>query len=172
MTIEATNGTFNVQPKRGFVSYSQKYNGGMVYAVARVQESDTFDQDMGMAVAFAKCELSIRRFEESKAVKVVEEMHRQLRKELKLSPDQNASRFWSKHISTACSYLRELRRYRRNQEKVLALVSSGEYEGKSYKEMLKLAHDRVLLEEAEAKKKKEAEAKKKAKKESVNADGE
>ena len=147
MTLEATNGTFNVQPKRGFVSYSQRYNGGMVYAVARVQEGDAFDQDMGMAVAFAKCELSIRRFEESKAAKVVEEMHRQLRKELKLSPDQNASRFWSKHISTACSYLRELRRYRRNQEKVLALISAGEYAGKSYSEMLKLAHDRVLLEE-------------------------
>jgi hypothetical protein len=147
MTIETTNGTFNVQPKRGFVSYSQRYNGGMVYAVARVQEGDTFDQNMGMAVAFAKCELSIRRFEEAKAAKVVEDMHRQLRKEQLLSPDKNASRFWSKHIGTACSYLRELRRYRRNQEKVLALVSAGEYAGKTYSEMLKLAHDRVLLEE-------------------------
>lgn len=151
MKLESTNGTFNVQPKRGFVSYTQKYNDGMVYAVARVQDGDTFDQDMGMAVAFAKCELSIRRFEETKAAKVVADMHRMLRKEQKLTPDQDASRFWSRHISTACGYLRELRRYRRNQEKVLAIVSSGEYAGKSYNEMLKLAHDRVLLEESEKK---------------------
>jgi ABC-type molybdate transport system ATPase subunit len=65
-----------------------------------------------------------------------------------------------------------LLRYLRNQKKVVALIESGEYVGHKYNEMLKLAHDRVLLEEAEAKKKKEAEAKKKTKKESADATGE
>jgi ABC-type molybdate transport system ATPase subunit len=51
-----------------------------------------------------------------------------------------------------------LLRYLRNQKKVVALIESGEYVGHKYNEMLKLAHDRVLLEEAEAKKAKEAKS--------------
>jgi hypothetical protein len=77
---------------------------------------------------------------------------------LKKSPDQDASRFWSRHIATASDYHKELLRYLRNQKKVVALIESGEYLGKPYNEMLKLAHDRVLLEEAEAKKAKEVKS--------------
>ena len=157
------NGGFNVQEKRGFVSYAAPYNGGMVFDVARVSADDKFDEELGKAIAFARVELTIRIHEERKALRVVNEMQARLKAELKKSPDQDASRFWSRHIATASDYHKELLRYLRNQKKVVALIESGEYVGRKYNEMLKLAHDRVLLEEAEAKKKKETEAKKKAK---------
>lgn len=149
------NGGFNIQEKRGFVSYAAPYNGGMVFEVARVSKDDTFDVELGKAIAFARVELTIRIYEERKALRVVNDMQARLKDELKKSPDQDASRFWSRHISTASDYHKELLRYLRNQKKVLALIESGEYLGKQYNEMLKLAHDRVLLEEAEAKKAKE-----------------
>lgn len=154
------NGGFNVQEKRGFVSYAAPYNGGVVYDVARVSDGDEFDVELGKAIAFARVELAIRVHEERKALRVMNDMQARLKAEVKKSPDQDASRFWSRHIATASDYHKELLRYRRNQKKVVALIESGEYVGRKYNEMLKLAHDRVLLEEAEAKKKKEAEAKK------------
>jgi hypothetical protein len=147
-----TNGGFNVQEKRGFVSYSAPYNGGMVVSVARVSPDDTFDVELGKAISCARVELTIRIHEERKALRVMKDMQSRLKAELTKSPDKDASRFWSRHIATASEYHRELVRYRRNQAKVVALVESGEYIGKPYNEMLKLAHDRVLLEEAEAKK--------------------
>lgn len=163
------NGGFNVQEKRGFVSYAAPYNNGMVYDVARVSVDDKFDEELGKAIAFARVEFAIRTHEERKARRIVREMQEHLNKELKKSPDQDASRFWSKHIATASQYHNELLRYRRNQRRVVELIESGEYIGKPYKEMLKLAHDRALLEEAVANKKKEAEAKaKKAKNEPAN----
>ena len=154
------NGGFNVQEKRGFVSYAAPYNGGVVYDVARVSDGDEFDVELGKAIAFARVELAIRVHEERKALRVMNDMQARLKAEVKKSPDQDASRFWSRHIATASDYHKELLRYRRNQKKVVALIESGEYVGRKYNEMLKLAHDRVLLEEAEAKEKKEAEAKK------------
>jgi hypothetical protein len=85
-------------------------------------------------------------------------MQAHLKAELKKSPDKDASRFWSTHIATASNYHKELLRYLRNQKKVVALIESGEYLGNPYKDILKLAHDRVLLEEAEEKKAKEAKS--------------
>lgn len=150
------NGGFNVQKKRGFVSYSAPYNGYVIFSVARVSKEDEFDEELGKALAFARAELKIRTYEKNKALQVVEEMQTALEKNLDLPADRDASRFWSKHISNASDYYKELLRYFRNQKKVVALIESGEYLGKPYNEMLKLAHDRVLLEEAEAKKAEEA----------------
>ena len=168
------NGGFNVQEKRGFVSYCAPYNGGMVYDVARVSADDKFDEELGKAIAFARVELAIRFDEERKALRVVKDMQAHLKAEMKKSPDEDASRFWSRHIATASDYHKELLRYLRNQKKVVALVESGEYTGHKYNEMLKLAHDRVLLEEAKAKERKEAIAKaekaKKAAKEEPNVE--
>lgn len=152
------NGGFNVQEKRGFVSYTAPYNGGMLYDVARVSDGDKFDEELGKAIAFARVELAIRIHEERKARRVVSEMQAHLKAELKKSPDKDASRFWSTHIATASDYHKELLRYLRNQKKVVALIESGEYLGNPYKDILKLAHDRVLLEEAEEKKAKEAKS--------------
>ena len=151
-----SNGGFNVQEKRGFVSYTAPYNGGMVFNVARVSGDDKFDVEFGKALAFARVELTIRIDEERKARRVLKEMQSHLNSELKKSPDLDASRFWSRHIEIASKYYKELLRYRRNQARVVSLIVSGEYAGHKYGEMLKLAHDRVLFEEAKAIAKKES----------------
>ena len=146
------NGGFNIQPKRngGFVSYTQPYNGGMIYAVARVQEGDVFDEERGKAVAFAKTELLIRKCEERKALHVLDEMQCALRRELKKDPSADASRMWSKHISAAADYHKELLRYLRNQKRIVELVSEH-YDSLgfmlTYTQALKAAHDQALAEE-------------------------
>lgn len=147
------NGGFNIQPKRngGFVSYTQPYNGGMIYAVARVQDGDVFNEEQGKAVAFAKTELLIRKCEERKALRVLEDMQSMLRKEMKKDPSADASRMWSKHISVAADYHKELLRYLRNQKRVVELVSEHFATLGStpltYTEALKAAHDQALAEE-------------------------
>ena len=153
-----TNCGFNIQKARGFVAYSAPYNGGMIYSVARVSPQDNFDEELGKAIASARVELAIRHNEANKSLKVLKEMQERMRANMAKTPDKDASRFWSRHIAIASDYHKELLRYLRNQKKVVALIESGEYLGKPYNEMLKLAHDRVLLEEAEAKKAKEVKS--------------
>jgi len=143
---------FNIQEKRGKVSYTQKYGNGVVYGTATKSEVDQWDVEVGKALAFARCDALIRKMELEKARRVRKELGNLLEREQRYQA-LSAEKLYMRHIQEACEYIKILERYYRNQKKIvqfiLHLTNTAHDEFLTYQEILQYAHDIVCGQKTE-----------------------
>lgn len=135
---------FNVQEKRGKVSYSQKYANAIVYGKATKSEGDEFNVEQGKALAFARCDAMIRKTELANARRVRDVLMRAMAHEqLEFGEGPSAAKIYMRHVQQACEYVRILEKYYRNQKRIVKELEVHTFPGLTCKEILQKVHDIV-----------------------------